>query len=55
MHPFKVEEKLRDYGFWYTYWDLRNTWLIGRGTALWLIWVGFWLTRPVRRTLDRVF
>lgn len=54
MHPFKVEERLREYGFWFTYWTLRRD-QMGRGAALWLIWIGFWLTRPMRRTLDAMF
>lgn len=54
MHPFDVSRMLRKHGFWYTYWTLRT---LGnrRPPALWVIWVSFWLTRPMRRTLDAMF
>ena len=38
-HPMNIAGDLQSYGFWYTYWDLRNNWGCKRGQALWLIWV----------------
>jgi hypothetical protein len=39
MHPFKCEQWLNSYGFWLTFWTLREEQKMGRGAALWLIWV----------------
>jgi hypothetical protein len=40
MHPFHVATDLQKYGFWYTYWSLRNNNCYTRPQSLWLIWVG---------------
>ncbi len=40
MHPFEVSNSLQSYGFWFTYWHLRNPYACTRLQALWLIWVG---------------
>lgn len=41
MHPFEISNSLFSYGFWYTYWSLRNVYLLTRGESLWMIWVGW--------------
>ena len=38
MDPVMVSDKLYVYGYWCTYWQLRNTGHTRLG-ALWLIWV----------------
>jgi hypothetical protein len=55
MHPFDVFQTMQENGFWFTYWNLRNVHGARRGTALWLIWIAFWLSRPVSRMLDKMF
>jgi hypothetical protein len=41
MHPFNIAYSLYTYGFWYTYWSLRNEFSCTRWQSLWLIWVGW--------------
>jgi len=41
MHPFEVTKNLEMGGFWFTYWNLRNTFEYSRWQSLWLIWVGW--------------
>ena len=41
MHPFEIADSLATYGFWYTYWSLRNEFSCTRWQSLWLIWVGW--------------
>lgn len=38
MHPFDIKRDLNAFGFWFTYWQLRDFGL-SRLNALWLIWV----------------
>jgi hypothetical protein len=37
-HPIDVRRTLNSFGFWYTYWDLRNVGVSFRET-LWLIFI----------------
>jgi hypothetical protein len=55
MHPFEISRMLRKHGFWYTYWEQRTLVNMRRAPALWVIWMSFWLTRPMRCTLDAMF
>jgi hypothetical protein len=41
MHPFEVSNSLFAYGFWFTYWRLRNEYTYTRWESLWLIWIGW--------------
>lgn len=38
MHPFDVQRDLKSFGFWFTYWQLRNLGT-SKFQSLWLIWV----------------
>ena len=38
MHPIEVKRHLEVFGFWFTYWQLRER-NLSRTTALWLVWV----------------
>ena len=40
MSPLHVANKLENFGFWYTFWTLREGEL-SRTKSLWLIWVGW--------------
>lgn len=48
MHPFKVSGDLDSYGFWYTYWSLREHGM-SRLSALWLVWVAWNAGNHMRR------
>lgn len=55
MRPTTVSTCLVQDGFWYTYWVLRNDYNMTRKHALWLMWVGWWYSRPVARKMDYYF
>ena len=40
MHPFTIGNSLNEYGFWYTYWSIRQGG-DSRIHCLWIIWVGW--------------
>ena len=52
MHPFNVSDSLQSYGFWYTYWRIRNTYSISRFEVLWLIWIARNYSKHVDELLD---
>jgi hypothetical protein len=52
MHPFIVSDDLATYGFWFAYWNLRNTHRLTCGQSLWLIWVGHNYGRHRDKMLD---
>ena len=41
MHPFEVQTDLDRFGFWYTYWKLRNMAECTRWQSVWLIWIAW--------------
>ena len=54
MHPFEISNSLFSYGFWYTYWSLRNVYLLTRGESLWMIWVGWNYQRHIDKLHEDV-
>jgi hypothetical protein len=39
MHPLDIQRELNIFGFWFTYWKLRQ--YKTRSKTLWLIWIAY--------------
>lgn len=55
MNPRHIAPYIRSDGFWYTYWMLREDYHLTRKRALWLMWVGWWFSKPFTRKMEYLF
>lgn len=57
MHPFNIAQSISDYGYTYTYWNIRTHWGYSRIKALWNMWVArqYLLHMGGKTLLDRAF
>ena len=55
MNPFEVACDLYKYGFWFTYWSLRNNNCCTRLQALWLIWVAHSYRKHRDKMMDELY
>lgn len=52
MHPFEIQDDLERFGFWYTYWKLRNMVEYTRWESVWMIWIAWNSQRHMERRLE---
>ena len=53
--PSNISHFIMQCGFWYTYWSLREETNLTRKRTLWLMWVGWWYSKPFSRKMEYLF